>query len=151
MFGGFRRRAQQTYELLKAPGTAFVVVAAPEPDALREASYFVERLAAERMPLAGLVVNRVHLPQADGLSAERAVAAAEELEADGGHAVTAGVLRIHAGQMRRRERERGLTLRFTGAHPEIPLAEVPARAQDVHDLEALREVGASLAHGPVPG
>ena len=45
MFGGFRERAQHTYELLKAPGTAFVVVAAPEPDALREASYFVERLS----------------------------------------------------------------------------------------------------------
>src|SRR4051812_18793250 len=39
MFGGFRERAQQTYELLKQPGTAFLVVAAPEPDALREASY----------------------------------------------------------------------------------------------------------------
>ena len=47
MFGGFRERAQKTYELLKQPGTAFVVVAAPEPDALREASYFVERLSAE--------------------------------------------------------------------------------------------------------
>ena len=58
MFGGFRERAQHTYELLKAPGTAFVVVAAPEPDALREASYFVDRLSAEHMPLAGLVVNR---------------------------------------------------------------------------------------------
>src|SRR5690348_7948320 len=31
MFGGFRERAQTTYELLKTPGTAFVVVAAPEP------------------------------------------------------------------------------------------------------------------------
>jgi anion-transporting ArsA/GET3 family ATPase len=60
MFGGFRERAQETYDLLKAPGTAFVVVAAPERDALREAAYFVERLAEEKMPLAGLVVNRVH-------------------------------------------------------------------------------------------
>ncbi|MCA1722154.1 MAG: AAA family ATPase [Actinobacteria bacterium] len=60
MFGGFRERAQATYDLLKAPGTAFVVVAAPERDALREAAYFVERLAEEQMPLAGLVVNRVH-------------------------------------------------------------------------------------------
>ena len=49
-----------TYRLLQAPGTAFLVVAAPEPDALREASYFVERLDAERMPLAGLILNRVH-------------------------------------------------------------------------------------------
>ena len=60
MFGGFRERAEGTYRLLQAPGTAFLVVAAPEPDALREASYFVERLDAERMPLAGLILNRVH-------------------------------------------------------------------------------------------
>ena len=38
MFGGFRERAEATYALLKDPGTSFVVVAAPERDALREAS-----------------------------------------------------------------------------------------------------------------
>ncbi|MEV6123758.1 ArsA-related P-loop ATPase [Streptomyces sp. NPDC052077] len=80
MFGGFRTRADATYKLLQAPGTAFLVVAAPERDALREAAYFVERLAEERMPLAGLVLNRVHGSGADGLSAERATAAAENLE-----------------------------------------------------------------------
>ncbi|MFI1419176.1 ArsA family ATPase [Streptomyces sp. NPDC020731] len=80
MFGGFRTRADATYKLLQAPGTAFLVVAAPERDALREAAYFVERLAAEEMPLAGLVLNRVHGSGADRLSAERALAAAENLE-----------------------------------------------------------------------
>lgn len=80
MFGGFRTRADATYRLLQAPGTAFLVVAAPERDALREAAYFVERLAAERMPLAGLVLNRVHGSDAVRLSAERALAAAENLE-----------------------------------------------------------------------
>ncbi|MFJ8198815.1 ArsA family ATPase [Streptomyces sp. NPDC096152] len=79
-FGGFRTRADATYKLLQAPGTAFLVVAAPERDALREAAYFVERLAAERMPLAGLVLNRVHGSGAERLSAERALAAAENLE-----------------------------------------------------------------------
>ncbi|MEU4212180.1 ArsA-related P-loop ATPase [Streptomyces sp. NPDC026206] len=79
MFGGFRTRADATYRLLQAPGTAFLVVAAPERDALREAAYFVERLAAERMPLAGLVLNRVHGSGAARLSAERALAAAEAL------------------------------------------------------------------------
>ncbi|MFE7898365.1 ArsA family ATPase [Streptomyces sp. NPDC057424] len=79
-FGGFRTRADATYKLLQAPGTAFLVVAAPERDALREAAYFVERLAAEDMPLAGLVLNRVHGSGADRLSAERALAAAENLE-----------------------------------------------------------------------
>ncbi|MFJ5113628.1 ArsA family ATPase [Streptomyces sp. NPDC088551] len=83
MFGGFRTRADATYRLLQAPGTAFLVVAAPERDALREAAYFVERLAAEEMPLAGLVLNRVHGSGAARLSAERARAAAENLE-DGG-------------------------------------------------------------------
>ncbi|MER0446584.1 ArsA family ATPase [Streptomyces sp. Edi4] len=79
MFGGFRTRADATYRLLQAPGTAFLVVAAPERDALREAAYFVERLAADHMPLAGLVLNRVHGSAAAQLSAERALAAAESL------------------------------------------------------------------------
>ncbi|MFF4605871.1 ArsA family ATPase [Streptomyces sp. NPDC001339] len=83
MFGGFRTRADATYRLLQAPGTAFLVVAAPERDALREAAYFVERLAAEEMPLAGLVLNRVHGSGAAQLSAERALAAAETLMEDG--------------------------------------------------------------------
>jgi anion-transporting ArsA/GET3 family ATPase len=51
LFGGFRQRAEGTYALLQADGTAFLVVAAPEPAAMREASYFVERLAGENMPL----------------------------------------------------------------------------------------------------
>ncbi|MER6788833.1 ArsA family ATPase [Streptomyces sp. NPDC000658] len=83
MFGGFRTRADATYKLLQAPGTAFLVVAAPERDALREAAYFVQRLAAEDMPLAGLVLNRVHGSGAAQLSAERALAAAENLEEPG--------------------------------------------------------------------
>ncbi|MEB8343509.1 ArsA family ATPase [Streptomyces endophyticus] len=82
-FGGFRTRADATYKLLQAPGTAFLVVAAPERDALREAAYFVERLAAEKMPLAGLVLNRVHGSGASRLSAERALAAAENLDERG--------------------------------------------------------------------
>lgn len=80
MFGGFRTRADATYRLLQAPGTAFLVVASPERDALREAAYFVERLAADDMPLAGLVLNRVHSSGAAQLSAERALAAAENLD-----------------------------------------------------------------------
>ncbi|MFD8064029.1 ArsA family ATPase [Streptomyces cyaneofuscatus] len=80
MFGGFRSRADATYKLLQAPGTAFLVVATPERDALREAAYFVERLAAEDMPLAGLVLNRAHGSEAARLSAEQALTAAENLD-----------------------------------------------------------------------
>ncbi|MFE9836370.1 ArsA family ATPase [Streptomyces sp. NPDC005551] len=93
MFGGFRKRADATFKLLQAPGTAFLVVAVPERDALREAAYFVERLAAEHMPLAGLVLNRVHGSGAAHLSAERALAAAENLQlatAENRHSGSAG-------------------------------------------------------------
>jgi anion-transporting ArsA/GET3 family ATPase len=146
VFGGFRERAERTYRLLQEEGTAFLVVAAPEPDALREASYFVERLGSERMPLAGLVLNRVHVTETE-LSAERALAAAEDLEDAGEHELTAGLLRVHADRMRRRQRERGLAARFTSAHPRVPVVEVVALAEDVHDLDGLREVGAGLAKG----
>ncbi len=147
VFGGFRERASRTYELLQAPGTAFLVVAAPERDALREASYFVERLAAESMPLAGLVLNRVHTSAAEDLSAARAMTAAEDLEESGRSALVAGLLRVHADRMLRRDRERALAARFTSAFPRVPVVEVAARAQDVHDLEGLREIGAGLAKG----
>ncbi len=147
MFGGFRERAQGTYDLLKAPGTAFVVVAAPERDALREASYFVDRLAEERMPLAGLVVNRVHRTAAAQLTPERARAAAERIDESGGPELAAGVLRVHADRAAVAVREARLQERFSAAHPGVPVVEVSALAGDVHDLDGLRSVGADLAGG----
>ncbi len=145
MFGGFRERAQATYDLLKAPGTAFVVVAAPEPDALREASYFVERLAEERMPLAGLVVNRVHRPGSAALSPEKSLAAAESLDESGGHPLAAAVLRLHADRMTLAAREQRLQERFRHAHPGVAVVQVAALPGDVHDLDGLRTVGADMA------
>ncbi len=144
MFGGFRERAQATYDLLKMPGTAFLVVSAPEPDALREASYFVSRLDADGMPLAGLVLNRVHDTAADTLTAERSLAAAETLE-DAGSTLAAGVLRVHAERLQLAAREQRLRVRFSSAHPQVAVAQIPAHASDVHDLPGLRRVGNDLA------
>jgi anion-transporting ArsA/GET3 family ATPase len=163
MFGGFRERAEATYRLLQTPGTSFIVVAAPEPDALREASYFVERLAGERMPLAGLILNRVHVPAATRLSAARSIAAAETLEnhetPDGTaepagtprYALTAAVLRLHAERMQLAVREQRVAEHFTAAHPTVPVAAVAAQPEDVHDLEGLQAIGLSLARRPVHG
>jgi anion-transporting ArsA/GET3 family ATPase len=149
MFGGFRERATATYELLRRPGTWFVVVATPERDALREASYFVERLSSEGMPLAGLVLNRTHPPATGALSATRAEGAAEEvLEAGAeGAELAAAALRVHAERMVLAAREQHLADRFTSAHPEVGVRTVPATAGDVHDLEGLRVMGAELT-GP---
>jgi len=145
LFGGFRARAQKTFELLQADGTAFLVVAAPEPDALREAAYFVERLSEDAMPLAGLVVNRASPPPQGEVSAEEATAAAERLRRDDPESLTAGLLRLHADRVRMVEREARLRDRFEAAHPQVPTVTVPALAGDVHDLHGLRQIGSLLA------
>jgi len=167
MFGGFRERAEDTYRLLQTPGTAFLVVATPEPDALREASYFVERLSEDRMPLAGLILNRVHRSPAARLSAARSTAAAEALLPAGGQADNAhsaglngggvplaeatkyplavAALRLHAERMQLIAVERRLSQRFTAAHPAVPVARVIAQPEDVHDLAKLRVIGESLS------
>jgi anion-transporting ArsA/GET3 family ATPase len=118
LFGGFRQRAQRTFELLQAPGTAFLVVAAPEPDALREAAYFVERLSAERMPLAGLVIND------------------DETEM-----MAAGLLRLYSDRKLIVQRESALRARFATAHPRVRTVVLPALPSDVHDLDGLRRIG----------
>jgi anion-transporting ArsA/GET3 family ATPase len=141
MFGGFRERAESTYALLRSPGTAFLVVAAPEPDALREAAYFVDRLSAEEMPLAGLVLNRTH-PVLAPLSATRARAVAEDLR---GAPLAAAVLRLHADRVDLAEREERLLSRFTSAHREVAVTRVPVVTGAVVDLDGLREIGALLA------
>ena len=142
MFGGFRERAEQTFRVLQAPETAFLIVAAPEPDAIREADYFAGRLEADRMPLAGLILNRVHGVSADGIGADEASRAAEVLRDE--NPAAADVLLIHAGLVARAERERAVAARFTAAHAEVPVATIPAQPVDVHDIDGLREIGAAL-------
>lgn len=152
LFGGFRQRAQKTFELLQADATAFLVVASPEPDALREAAFFVERLSQEGMPLAGLVINRATEMPPDSLSGDQASAAAERLSEESGTSpesdegsVTAGLLRLHADRTRMVDREKRLRRRFEAAHPHVPITVVPALSTDVHDLDGLRLVGAEMA------
>lgn len=138
-FGGFREKADRTYELLKRRGTQFVVVSAAEPDALREASFFVDRLSTEHMPLAGLILNRTH-PTLCELHADKADEAADELEKTQPESVAAAALRIHAARASTAKREVRLLSRFTGANPGVAIVGVPSLPFDVSDLEALRAI-----------
>jgi anion-transporting ArsA/GET3 family ATPase len=142
-FSGFREKADRTYELLKRRGTQFVVVSAAEPDALREASFFIDRLSQERMPLAGLILNRTH-PMLCSLQTDKANDAADQLDADASgdspEALTAAVLRIHADRALTSKREIRLLSRFTGANPQVAIVGVPSLPFDVSDLEALRAI-----------
>ncbi|MDY7091002.1 MAG: ArsA family ATPase [Actinomycetota bacterium] len=145
MFGGFRQRADQTYRILQDPQTAFLLVAAPERDAVREAAYFAERLVADRMPLAGLVLNRMHRTEAPGLTAEQSESAADALTAAGDSPLTADALRIHAALVRQTEREQRVAATFTDAFPSVPTVSVTAQPADVHDVDGLRTIGSLLA------
>jgi anion-transporting ArsA/GET3 family ATPase len=148
-FGGFRERADATYALLQDPGTSFIVVAAPEQDALREATYFVERLKADSMPIAGLVLNRMQQVEVPQLTAPAAVTAAEHLAASKTKTetstLTMALLEVNADRKRIAARQGQLAKRFEAAHPDIAVTEVAALPEDVHDLEGLATVGELLA------
>lgn len=153
VFSDWRSRADDTYALLGADQTAFLVVATPEPDALREAAFFVDRLAQEQMPLAGLVLNRVTTVPCPELSPEQAAAGAQRLrelaeppaEPNEVALLTAALLDIHHDQSMSAHRQEHLARGFAASHPDVPTVAVAALAQDVHDLPGLREIGAELA------
>ncbi|PRY28938.1 anion-transporting ArsA/GET3 family ATPase [Pseudosporangium ferrugineum] len=144
MFGGFRQRADETYRILQDPQTAFLLVAAPERDAVREAAYFAERLVTERMPLAGLVLNRTHRAVLGSVPLDAAEAAAAALEADPDQRTTADALRVHAGLLRQIDREVRVAAQFTDAFPAVPTVSVTAQPADVHDVDGLRTIGDAL-------
>jgi anion-transporting ArsA/GET3 family ATPase len=150
VFGGFRARAEKTYAVLQRPSTGFVVVATPDRDALREASYFTRRLAEEKMPLVGLVLNRMATSVAP-LDLDRTRITLAGLP-DGpsenqpvGLDLTRRLLQLHAEHGTVRAAQLGQADRFAAAHLDLPTAFVPGLPSDVHDLLGLRTVGAALA------
>jgi anion-transporting ArsA/GET3 family ATPase len=148
MYAGFKDRAQAVYKLLGGPGSAFVVVASPEPPALREARYFLQRLEQDGMPTAGLVVNRVTPPAVGGLaSADRAQLEAAVAALSGGgtsESTAAHLLQLHLDRIDVTRRERkAISAALQGIDPRA-LVEVPRVGGDVHDLDGLELVGAHL-------
>jgi anion-transporting ArsA/GET3 family ATPase len=60
MVGGFRERAKRVTELLGAKETTFVIVCGPQGDPIDEAVYFHRKLVEAKMPVGGVIVNKVH-------------------------------------------------------------------------------------------
>ena len=112
-----------------------------EADSLREASYFADRLRAEHMPLAGLILNRTHPPLAE-LPLAAAEAGVEKLARTA--PLTSAVLQIHAARLAVRSAELHMRARFDRVHTDLPVIEVAALPSDAHDLPALREIGRRL-------
>lgn len=144
---GFRERADDVVRLIRAPETAFVVVAAPRHDTIDEAVWFANQLVDQGVGVTSAIVNRTH-PEFGAGSATDAIAAAVEARRDGDE--TLGLLWDNVADLR--------TMRDLELAVIAPLAEIvggerlvvlPLLDSDVHDLTGLLVIAAHLFDHPV--
>jgi anion-transporting ArsA/GET3 family ATPase len=153
MEAGFRERAERVRALLADSGASFVLVTSPRRDAIDEAQFFAQRLEGEGRKVAALIVNRVHPSFGTELS-EGLRLRASELRGSANDAPDATTREAGArlaalydnladfNEIAARERGHlgGLTARIGSA----AVAYVPFLSRDVHDLDALSEIGDAI-------
>jgi anion-transporting ArsA/GET3 family ATPase len=138
---GFKARAQATEELLRDPGTTFLLVTSPEREPIDEALYFWRKLKAARMPFGGVIVNRVHRAGA-GEADPAEVAGA--LAADLGEDLAGRVADAYADEHVLAERDRENIARLESRLDADRLLRVPHLDSDVHDIAGLARVNRFL-------
>jgi anion-transporting ArsA/GET3 family ATPase len=144
MYQGFKERAEEVLALLQRPSSRFVVVTSPEPPPLREAKFFLERLEQEGLHSAGVVVNRIR-PVVPRDPTDAALVRAAEAQGDDpdGRAV-AGTLQLLADVRNLAGRQRRDVAAALFGVTIDALIEVPLLGRDIHDLEGLDEIAATL-------
>lgn len=160
LFDNFHARIDRAYEVLRGPGTAFVLVSSPEEQVLGDAEYLSTKMSELRMPLAGVVLNRVHSEyRPSGRGRQRRELGPEEVDevtarleaALGGNGEARALAENFADYQ---ALARGESLRIeqfrAGLSRRVPLVQVPNFARDVHDLAALAGMHAHL-FGPPRG
>lgn len=60
LFDGFRERALEVQQMLRAPSTIFVLVSGPGPQRVADTLFFARRLTENGYHLGPIVVNRIH-------------------------------------------------------------------------------------------
>jgi anion-transporting ArsA/GET3 family ATPase len=150
VLGGFRQRADETFALLRQPRVGFVLVASPEPMAVREALAFHRRLADAAMPFVGFVVNKIHVSRPlPGAMAAQTTPIEDALAAHPGVARLglSGTTRAMAAQallaahteietLAAADRRAIGELQAAGGAQAL-LVEVPLLRDDVHDVDRL--------------
>jgi anion-transporting ArsA/GET3 family ATPase len=153
MHAGFQDRAARVETLLRASGSAFLLVTSPNPATVDDARYFHRKLVDYRMPLAGFIVNRVHREALTESGAKEAWQAmrqeparllrelAPQPDADLGVRLAEHLDRVEA--LARRDTTQ--IERLARACPEPQLwRTVPAFDVDVHDLSGLTRINRYL-------
>lgn len=146
LFGGFKDRASRVRETMMGRDVAFVLVTSPDPMAVGEAMFFLDRLQASGMNAEGLVVNRVRLaddvapPSVDrvaGLLREGGIEPSQDLAAAYARAWRDASVwaRRDGAEVTRARREMASIRRHIV---------VPAFEDDVLDIAALGRVAAIL-------
>jgi anion-transporting ArsA/GET3 family ATPase len=162
---GFRERARSVEQLLSDEGTAFVLVATPRRESVEEAEFFAHRLSTAGLPVAGLVMNRLHPlfgPSCSAAAAAPAVAGhgtgAVRVDPDSPPTDRAAEAEEMLAELRRNLAE--LTsvagqerayLQQLSAQVDGPVVAVPYLRDDVHDLEGLSAVEDFLVGHPPRG
>ena len=132
---GFRDRAARVQSLLTDPRTAYVLVASPRADTVAEAAFFADRLEQLAVPVAALVVNRVHPRFGNGTASDA------RRKAKGPQAA----LYANLAQLRTMaEGEEGHLVDLAARVSPAPVVRVPFLPHDVHDLDTLAEVASHL-------
>lgn len=143
LFEGFEPRVRRVDKLLRSKETAFVLVASPEEQVLREAEYFYSRVQDLGIPLKAVVFNRVHRDFGQTQGAERLLPLADLLRQAVGDAAVAA--RLCSNFDRYETLGRGDAVRIEAFRAQIlrpvATAEVPNFNADVHSI-----AGLSLMH-----
>ena len=138
MESGFRDRADEVVALIRAPETAFVIVASPRHDAIAEAVWFSEQLVDQQVDVSAAIINRVQPAFGEGTAAEArsaAGAATGELAA----------LWHNVADLRTlREAEYEVIAPLGDAIGHDRVALLPLLDSDVHDLDGLQTIAAHL-------
>jgi anion-transporting ArsA/GET3 family ATPase len=147
MYAGFKQRADQVIALLQEPTSRFVVVASPEPPPLREARFFLERLEQEGLHAAGVVINRVR-PEIPRDPSTAAVERVVEAQGDDlpGQAVAGAVRLLDDVRNLGARQRRDVAAALYGVSAPIRV-DLPLLGGDVHDLEGLATIAATLTTG----
>lgn len=136
---GFKERAELVLDLITSPTTGFVLVASPKRDTVDEARYFADKLAEADIPVAALVVNRMHPTFTDVLP-ESLRARADTLDNSDLGGLYRNLADFALVASREEEHLAGLAEQVEPA----PIVRVPFLRSDVHDLTGLALVGDHL-------
>lgn len=141
MYDGFKERASRVFDLLRDPGSGFVVVASPSPATLGEALYFHERLEEKKMPFVTFVANRMHADPAEASTRPLRGAARSQPSIDDD--LRDGLVAAFTDLQRLAKSDRRSTARLS-VEGRGRVVTVPEGETDIHELHGLADMAQAI-------